>query len=54
MRNTWLVARREYLERVHTKAFVISTILIPVLMACFTILPQRRKAGRSSCERVGS
>src|SRR5947209_987571 len=39
MRNTWLVARREYLERVRTKAFVISTVLIPALMACFTILP---------------
>src|SRR5437588_356764 len=48
MRNTWLVARREYLERVHTKAFVISTILIPVLMACFTILPTLLATRRSS------
>jgi ABC-2 type transport system permease protein len=39
MRNTWLVARREYLERVRTKAFVISTVLIPALMATFTVLP---------------
>ena len=39
MRNTWLVARREYLEKVRTKAFIISTVLIPVLMAGFTVVP---------------
>jgi len=32
MHNVWLIAKREYLERVRTKAFLISTILIPVLM----------------------
>ncbi|WP_213804664.1 ABC transporter permease [Granulicella sp. dw_53] len=32
MRNVWLIAKREYLERVRTKAFLISTILIPLLM----------------------
>jgi ABC-2 type transport system permease protein len=32
MHNVWLIAKREYLERVRTKAFFISTILIPVLM----------------------
>lgn len=32
MHNIWLIAKREYLERVHTKAFVVSTILIPLLM----------------------
>jgi ABC-2 type transport system permease protein len=31
--NTWLIARREYLERVRTKAFLLTTVLIPVLMA---------------------
>jgi ABC-2 type transport system permease protein len=30
--NTWLIAKREYLERVTTKAFLLTTILIPVLM----------------------
>ena len=39
MRNIWIIARREYLERVKTKSFLIMTILIPVLMACATILP---------------
>jgi ABC-2 type transport system permease protein len=30
--NTFLIAKREYLERVRTKAFVITTLLIPTLM----------------------
>jgi ABC-2 type transport system permease protein len=32
MRKVWLVVKREYLTRVKTKAFVFSTILIPVLL----------------------
>lgn len=32
MRNIWLIARREYLERVRTKAFLLTTILIPLLL----------------------
>jgi ABC-2 type transport system permease protein len=31
-KNIWLVARREYLERVRAKSFLIMTILIPLLM----------------------
>jgi ABC-2 type transport system permease protein len=32
MRNIWLIAKREYLERIHAKSFLIMTILIPILM----------------------
>lgn len=32
MHNIFLIARREYLERVRTKGFMIATILIPLLM----------------------
>jgi ABC-2 type transport system permease protein len=32
MHNIWLIAKREYTERIRTKAFLIATILIPVLM----------------------
>jgi ABC-2 type transport system permease protein len=32
MHNIWLIAKREYTERVRTKGFIIATILIPVLM----------------------
>ena len=32
MRNIWLIARREYRERVRTRGFMIATVLIPLLM----------------------
>ncbi len=32
MHNIWLIAKREYAERVHTKGFIIATVLIPTLM----------------------
>jgi ABC-2 type transport system permease protein len=33
MREAWLIARREYLERVRSKAFRLSTIVIPLVFA---------------------
>ncbi len=51
MHNVWLIARREYLERVRTPAFIISTILIPLLMGGFLFanhfMSQRNKASTS-------
>jgi ABC-2 type transport system permease protein len=35
MHNIWLIAKREYLERIRTKAFLIATILIPLFMGVF-------------------
>ena len=35
MREAWLIARREYLERIRSKAFRVSTVLIPLLFALF-------------------
>ncbi len=32
MHNVWLIARREYLERIRAKSFIVMTILIPMLM----------------------
>ena len=32
MHNIWLIARREYLERIRTKSFLVMTVLIPLLM----------------------
>src|SRR5258705_4482338 len=32
MLNVWLVAEREYLERIRAKSFLLMTILIPILM----------------------
>jgi ABC-2 type transport system permease protein len=41
MRNVWLVIKREYREHVRSKAFIISTILMPVLMGGIMFLPAR-------------
>lgn len=35
----WVVLRREYVERLKTKSFWISTLTVPILMAVMTILP---------------
>jgi ABC-2 type transport system permease protein len=35
MRNVWLIARREYVERIRTRGFLITTVLIPVIMGGF-------------------
>lgn len=39
MRNVWLIARREYLERVRTRSFMIMTVLTPLLMGGLTLGP---------------
>jgi ABC-2 type transport system permease protein len=39
MRNIFIIARREYLERVRTRAFVIMTFFIPLLMIGVSVLP---------------
>jgi ABC-2 type transport system permease protein len=39
MRNTYLIAKREYLERIRTRAFMVMTVLIPLLMGGSLVLP---------------
>ncbi len=39
LRNIFLIARREYLERVRTKAFMIFTLLMPAIMFGFSVVP---------------
>lgn len=39
MHKVWLIARREYLDKVRTKAFLFTTILFPALMLGMGILP---------------
>lgn len=33
--NVWLIARREYIERIRTRGFVMTTVLIPSIMGMF-------------------
>jgi len=47
MHNVWLIARREYLERIRTRGFIITTVLIPVLMGGF-IFGSAMLAGKTS------
>ena len=35
MRNVWLIAQREYFERIRTRGFAITTVMIPVIMGGF-------------------
>ena len=39
MHNAWLILRREYLERVRTKSFIVSTLLLPAVMIALMLLP---------------
>lgn len=49
MHNIFLIARREYLERVRSRSFVIMTILIPALMFGVSVVPTML-ANRASTE----
>jgi ABC-2 type transport system permease protein len=50
MNKVWAVIRREFLERVRTKWFLISTILGPLFMVCIAVLPSllAMKSGKVS------
>ncbi len=39
MRNIFIIAKREYLERIRSRSFVIMTFLIPALMFGVTVVP---------------
>lgn len=39
MRKVWAVIRREFVERVRTRAFILSTLLFPLFMAILVVLP---------------
>ncbi|HZC47411.1 MAG TPA: ABC transporter permease [Candidatus Acidoferrum sp.] len=37
--KVWIIAKREYLERVRTRSFLLSTFVTPLLMGAFLIAP---------------
>jgi len=51
MRKIWVVIRREFVERVRTRWFIISTVLGPLLMVAFVAVPLIM-ARRGAQERV--
>jgi len=52
MRNIWIVAKREYLERVRRRSFIIVTLLLPVLMAAIFIVPAKLSTSRGGTRNV--
>ena len=36
LHNTWLIAKREYVERIRARSFIVMTVLIPALMGGLT------------------
>jgi ABC-2 type transport system permease protein len=48
----WAVVRREYLERVRTKGFVIGTILGPLILGAMMIVPVFAMRSSSKLLRV--
>ena len=41
MRNIWLIVKREYLERVRARSFVILTVLFPAIMSGLMVIPAK-------------
>ncbi|SRR5690348_15698857 len=51
MRNTWLILKREYLERVRKRSFIVSTLLLPALMIGMLVLPNKLATMKSAGTR---
>ncbi|HTW32900.1 MAG TPA: ABC transporter permease [Candidatus Sulfotelmatobacter sp.] len=41
MRNTWLIIKREYIQRVRTRSFLVLTLLLPAIMTALMGLPAK-------------
>jgi len=41
MRNTWIILKREYLQRVRTRSFLVLTLLLPAIMTVLIGLPAK-------------
>ena len=52
MKKIIAVVRREFVERVRTKAFVISTVLLPVFMVAMVLLPALMMSGGDRTSRI--
>lgn len=52
MKKTFAVVRREFVERVRTKAFVISTVMLPVFIVLLAVLPGLMMSGTGHTTRV--
>src|ERR1700728_409465 len=46
--NTWLIIKREYLERLRTRSFLVLTLLLPAIMAGAFIIPAKLSSMKSA------
>src|SRR5512146_908118 len=51
MRNVWLIIKREYLERVRTRAFILFTVLMPMFIGGVVVLPGKLMMMKSGSVR---
>src|SRR5512146_1142115 len=51
MRNVWLIIKREYLERVRTRAFILFTVLMPMFIGGVVVLPSKLMMMKSGSVR---
>jgi ABC-2 type transport system permease protein len=52
MRNFWVIVKREYLERVRTRSFLILTLLVPGIMTVVMMLPAKLATMGKKAEHV--
>jgi ABC-2 type transport system permease protein len=52
MHKVWAVIRREFLERVRTRAFLLGTLLFPVLLVGLTVLPVLLERRDKAAKRI--
>ncbi|MGA9979628.1 MAG: ABC transporter permease [Candidatus Sulfotelmatobacter sp.] len=48
LRNTWLIVKREYLERVRQRSFIVLTVLLPAIVGGAFIIPAKLSSMKSS------
>lgn len=51
MKKVWAISKREYLERVRTKAFLIGTLLTPIVFLSFILIPTLLMTRKGTQER---
>jgi len=48
LRNTWIIIKREYLERVRQRSFIVLTLLLPAIMIGAFVIPAKLSSMKSS------
>jgi ABC-2 type transport system permease protein len=52
MHNVWLIIRREYVERIRSKMFLIFTLLMPAFMAGVILVPAKLEEMQSGARHI--